>query len=78
MKQEYTDAFNSDVIRMAWADDISFEKIKKDKGLSEAEVIKIMRKNLKSGSYRLWRKRVCGRDSKHEKRTKLRSQQAWE
>lgn len=74
MKQEYEELFISDIIRMAWADDISFDKIKKEHGLSEAEVIKIMRSNLKPGSFKLWRKRVSGRSSKHEKRTKLLQQ----
>ena len=36
-----------DVIGMAWSDNISFEEIKKKTGLSENEVISIMRKNLK-------------------------------
>jgi len=74
MKQEYSEAFINDIIRMAWADDVSFDKIKKDKGFSEAQVIKIMRANLKAGSFKLWRKRVSGRSSKHEKRAKLLSQ----
>ena len=56
-----------DVIGMAWADRISFEEIKKKTGLSEKEVIKIMRKNLKKKSYILWRKRVRGRLTKHRK-----------
>ncbi len=76
MKFEYSEAFISDIIRMAWADDISFDKIKRDRGLSEAEVIKIMRSNLKPGSFKLWRKRVSGRSSKHEKRAQLRAQEA--
>ena len=71
MTQERTEAFVNDIIRMAWADDVSFDKIKKDKGLSEAEVIKLMRANLKASSFKLWRKRVSGRSSKHEKRAKL-------
>ena len=75
MKQEHTESFINDIIRMAWADDVSFDKIKKDKGLSEAEVIKIMRTNLKAGSFKLWRKRVSGRSSKHEKRTNLLRQE---
>ncbi len=75
MKQEHTEAFINDIIRMAWADEISFDKIKKDRGISEAEVIKIMRGNLKAGSFKLWRKRVSGRSSKHEKRAKLLSQE---
>ena len=59
-----------DVIGMAWSDNISFEEIKKKTGLSESEVISIMRKNLKKNSYILWRKRVRGRSSKHRKRNK--------
>ena len=58
---------NNDVIGMAWADRISFEEIKKKTGLTEKEVIKIMRKNLKRKSYLLWRKRVRGRITKHRK-----------
>ena len=52
---------------MAWSDRISFEEIKKKTGLSEKEVIKIMRKSLKRKSYLLWRKRVRGRVTKHRK-----------
>ena len=59
-----------DVIGMAWSDNISFEEIKKKTGLSESEVISIMRKNLKKSSYILWRKRVRGRSSKHRKKNK--------
>ena len=58
---------DKDIIGMAWADRISFEEIKKKTGLSEKEVIKIMRSNLKRKSYLLWRKRVRGRITKHRK-----------
>ena len=58
---------NLDMIGMAWADRISFEEIKKKTGLSEREIIKIMRTNLKRKSYLLWRKRVRGRLTKHRK-----------
>ena len=58
---------NYDVIGMAWADRISFEEIKKKTGLSEKEVIKVMRTNLKRKSYLLWRKRVRRRPTKHRK-----------
>ena len=71
MSTEQTEAFINEIIGMAWADDISFDKIKKERGLSEAEVIKIMRGNLKASSFKLWRKRVSGRGSKHEKRYKF-------
>ena len=63
---------NDDVIGMAWADRISFEEIKKRTGLSEKEVIQIMRTNLKRKSYLLWRKRVKGRVTKHRKLFKSR------
>ena len=58
---------NNDIIGMAWADRVSFEEIKKKTGLSEKEVIRIMRTSLKRKSYLLWRKRVRGRVTKHRK-----------
>ncbi len=54
------------IIRMAWEDRTTFDEIEKQTGLSEAEVIKVMRKNLKLRSFRMWRKRVSGRVTKHE------------
>lgn len=60
------------VIRMAWEDRTSFEEIEKRTGLVEAEVIKVMRRNLKPSSFRLWRKRVNGRVTKHRKLMKAR------
>jgi uncharacterized protein (TIGR03643 family) len=71
MKQKYSDAFISEIIDFAWADDISFDKIKRDRGVSEPEVIAIMRRHLKLRSFNLWRKRVSGRKLKHEKKSKL-------
>ncbi|MDF1816350.1 MAG: TIGR03643 family protein [Verrucomicrobiales bacterium] len=55
------------VIGMAWADRVSFEEIEKSVGLSESEVIDLMRRELRSRSFRLWRKRVSGRKTKHRK-----------
>ncbi|MAA67336.1 MAG: TIGR03643 family protein [Deltaproteobacteria bacterium] len=55
------------IIYLAWQDRITFEEIKKETGLSEAEVIKVMRRSLKTSSFRLWRKRVSGRMTKHQK-----------
>ena len=63
---------NYDIIGMAWQDKISFDEIKKKTGLSEKEVIKLMRKKLKRASYILWRKRVKGRITKHRKLFKSR------
>ena len=55
----------------AWADRITFEEIKEKSGKNETEVIKIMRKNLKPGSFRLWRKRVHNTSIKHRKKFKI-------
>jgi uncharacterized protein (TIGR03643 family) len=55
------------VVRMGWEDRTTFDQIKERTGLSEAEVIKLMRRELKPGSFRLWRKRVSGRITKHRK-----------
>ena len=60
------------IIRMAWEDRTSFEEILSRTGLSEAEVIRIMRRQLKPSSFRLWRKRVSGRVTKHRKRFERR------
>ena len=56
------------VIWAAWADRITFEEIKEKTGKNESEVIKIMRKNLKPASFRLWRKRVHNKSIKHRKK----------
>ena len=53
---------------MAWEDRTPFEAIKNQCGLSESNVISLMRKSLKPASFRLWRKRVSGRVTKHLKR----------
>lgn len=56
-----------EIIALAWDDQVSFDGIKDIYGLSEQDVITIMRRNLKPSSFRLWRKRVSGRKSKHDK-----------
>lgn len=58
------------VIGMAWQDRCSFERIEEITGLSEPDVIKMMRAELKPASFRRWRKRVNGRVTKHRKRFK--------
>ena len=59
------------IIKLAWCDKTSFEKIKRIYGITESEVIKIMRKNLRPRSFKLWRARVNGRTRKHEKKRTL-------
>ena len=58
----------SEIIEMAWCDKTSFNDICKITSIAEPEVIRIMRQNLKPASFRLWRKRVSGRTSKHRER----------
>ena len=50
---------------MAWEDRTPFDAIKAQFGLSEGEVIKLMRREMKASSWRMWRARVQGRRTKH-------------
>ena len=53
------------IIEMAWEDRTPFEAIEFQFGLSEAQVIAVMRQQMKASSFKLWRKRVSGRKTKH-------------
>jgi uncharacterized protein (TIGR03643 family) len=64
----------SEIIALAWADDVSFDKIKRDTGLSERDVIVVMRGNLKPRSFAVWRARVSGRKAKHERKNRVRDE----
>ncbi|NVJ88145.1 MAG: TIGR03643 family protein [Flavobacteriaceae bacterium] len=55
------------VIEMAWEDRTTFEAIEFQFGLKEEEVINLMRAQMKPSSFRMWRERVQGRKTKHEK-----------
>ncbi len=55
----------SRIIEMAWEDRTPFEAIQTTFGLSESDVISLMRRELKPGSFRLWRERVTARKTKH-------------
>tara|TARA_Y100000385_G_scaffold289711_1_gene360058 strand:- start:882 stop:1112 length:231 start_codon:yes stop_codon:yes gene_type:complete len=46
------------IIEMALSDHTSFTEIQLQYGLKEDQVKELMRKSLKKGSYRSWRKRV--------------------
>ena len=54
------------IIEMAWEDRTPFEAINFQFKIKEKDVIKLMRSNLKSSSFKMWRKRVYGRKLKHE------------
>ncbi len=53
------------VIAMAWEDRTPFSAIEFQFGLTEAEVIKLMKRELKLNSWKRWRARVQGRKTKH-------------
>ena len=53
------------IIEMAWEDRTPFEAIEFQFGLSEPQVIAVMRQQMKASSFKLWRKRVSGRKTKH-------------
>jgi|TARA_B100001059_G_scaffold205806_1_gene216128 uncharacterized protein (TIGR03643 family) len=55
------------IIEMAWEDRTPFEAIKFQFGLNEKEIITLMRREMKSKSFAMWRKRVQGRKTKHLK-----------
>lgn len=57
----------SRIIRYAWEDRTTFEEIEERTGLTERQVIDVMRRELKPSSFRMWRKRVCGRVTKHRR-----------
>ena len=69
VKNPEPDINNPDwVIWAAWADRITFEEIKKKTGITESDVIKIMRRSLKPSSFKLWRKRTTHKSIKHRKK----------
>ena len=65
MTREFNEAEIDRIIGMAWEDRTTFDAIKDQFGISEAEVIKIMRTKMKASSFKMWRERVHGRKTKH-------------
>ncbi len=59
--------YRSQIIRMAWEDRTTFDEIYEKTGMAEKDVIKLMRASLKPSSFRMWRRRVTGRITKHRK-----------
>jgi len=56
------------IIEMAWEDRTPFDAITFQFGLKEQEVITLMRREMKPSSFRMWRARVQGRATKHNKK----------
>ncbi len=55
------------IIEMAWEDRTPFDAIEFQYGLKENGVRKLMRRVLNESSFKMWRKRVKGRKTKHNK-----------
>ncbi|KJH69812.1 TIGR03643 family protein [Aliterella atlantica] len=55
------------IVEMAWEDRTPFEAIALQFGLQEPQVIELMRQQMQASSFKMWRKRVSGRKTKHLK-----------
>jgi uncharacterized protein (TIGR03643 family) len=55
----------SRIVEMAWEDRTAFEAMEAQFGLNESAVIALMRAHMKPSSFRMWRKRMAGRATKH-------------
>jgi uncharacterized protein (TIGR03643 family) len=55
----------SRIIEMAWEDRTPFAAIEHQFGLNESAVIRLMRAEMKSSSFKMWRKRMSARTTKH-------------
>ena len=53
------------IIEMAWEDRTPFDIIYKEFNITQNDLERLMRNNLKPRSFKLWRKRVSGRKTKH-------------
>jgi uncharacterized protein (TIGR03643 family) len=69
----YTEIETDRIIEMAWEDRTTFDSIKFQFGLKEQEVINLMRKEMKASSFKMWRKRVTNRKTKHLKKRNFES-----
>ncbi len=55
----------SRIVEMAWEDRTPFEAIEAQFGVNESAVVSLMRTHMKGSSFRMWRKRMAGRVTKH-------------
>ncbi len=67
MEEKLFSAIDIDrIIEMVWEDRTTFEAIEIQFGLKQQDVIKIMRNEMKPSSFKMWRERTKGRNTKHE------------
>jgi len=65
--KQFTDQQLDRIIEMAWEDRTPFDAITFQFNISEQQTINIMRSQMKLSSFKMWRKRVQGRATKHAK-----------
>lgn len=63
----FTDQDKDRIIEMAWEDRTPFEALTFQFGLNEPQIIQFMRREMRPNSFKMWRKRVKGRTTKHQK-----------
>lgn len=62
-----TDRDINRIVEMAWEDRTTFDAIEEQFGVPEKDVIKLMKREMKLSSWKMWRERVQGRSTKHAK-----------
>ena len=65
--KKFSESEKSEIIELALSDNATFDNIKSIYGIGEKDVKKLMRENLKSRSYKSWRKRVREFSDRREK-----------
>ena len=65
--KKFSESEKSEIIELALSDHTTFDNIKSIYGIGEKDVKKLMRENLKSRSYKSWRKRVRELSDRREK-----------
>jgi uncharacterized protein (TIGR03643 family) len=64
-RYELTERDVNRIVEMAWEDRTPFDAIEAQFGLTEAEVIKVMKNQMHLRNWKKWRARVQGRSTKH-------------
>lgn len=67
-KYQLSDRDVDRIVEMAWEDRTTFDAIEDQFGVPEKDVIRLMKKEMKESSWKMWRKRVQGRATKHRKK----------
>lgn len=62
---QFTEEEINRIIEIVWEGRTPFDANQTQFGIPEAEVIKLMRRNIKLNSFKMWRARVQGRKTKH-------------